>query len=75
MEKNKEEAFLSTGFRNWEKALDSFKGHQKSKCHIAPLTFEVKGPQCDNIQQMAIEKIKSNMQENRKCLIKIIEKI
>ena len=30
MEKSKEEAFLSTGFCNWRKALDSFKEHQKS---------------------------------------------
>jgi hypothetical protein len=29
MEKNKEEAFLSVGFRNWKKALDAFKEHQK----------------------------------------------
>ena len=75
MEKNKEEAFLSTGFRNWKKALDSFKEHQKSKSHIAALTFEITIPQCGNIQEMTSEKIKSNMQENRKFLIKIIETI
>ena len=75
MEKNKEEAFLSTGFRNWKKALDSFKEHQKSECHIAALTFEITIPQCGNIQEMTSEKIKSNMQGNRKCLIKIIETI
>ena len=75
MEKNKEEAFLTTGFCNWKKALDSFKEHQKSKCHIAALTFEITIPQCGNIQEMTSEKIKSNMQENRKCLIKIIETI
>ena len=75
MEKNKEEAFLSTGFRNWKKALDSFKEHQKSKCHIAALTFEITIPQCSNIQEMISEKIKSNMQENQKCFIKIIETI
>lgn len=73
MEKNKDEAFLNTGFRNWKKALDSFKDHQKSKCHIAALTFEITIPQCGNIQEMTSEKMKSNMQENRKCLIKIIE--
>ena len=75
MEKNKEEAFLSTRFRNWKKALDSFKEHQKSKCHIAALTFEITIPQCGNIQEMTSEKIKSNLQENRKCLMKIIETI
>ena len=74
MEKNKEEPFLSTDFHNWKKALDSFKEHQKSKCRIAALTFEITIPQCGNIQEMTSEKIKSNMQENRKC-IKIIETI
>ena len=73
MEKNKEEAFLSTGFRFRKKALDSSKEHQKSRCHIAALTFEVTVPQCGDIQEMTSEKIKSNMHENRKCLIKIIE--
>ena len=75
MEKNKEEAFLSTGFHNWKKALDSFKEHQKLKCHIAALTFEITIPPCGNIQEMTSEKIKSNMQKNRKCLIKIIKTI
>ena len=73
-EKNKEEAFLSTGFRNWKKAVVS-KNNQKSICHIAALSFEVTVPQCGNIQEMTSEKIKSNMQEKRKCLIKIIDKI
>ena len=42
---------------------------------IAALTFEVAVPQCGNIQEMTSKKIKSNMQENWKCLIKIIETI
>ena len=65
MEKNKEEAFLSTGFRNWKKALDSFKEHQKSKCHIAALTFEITIPQCGNIQEMTSEKIKPNIKTRK----------
>ena len=39
------------------------------------VTFETTIPQCGNIQEITSEKIKSNMQENRKCLIKIIETI
>ena len=34
-EKNKEDAFLRTGFRNWKKALTSFRDYQQSKCHLA----------------------------------------
>ena len=75
LEKNKEKSFLDAGFRNWKKALDSFKEHQKSKCHIAALTFEITIPQCGNVREMTSEKIKSDMQENRKCLIKIIESL
>ena len=47
-EKNKEDAFLRTGFRNWKKALTSFSDHQQSKCHLAALTFEVTVPHCLN---------------------------
>ena len=43
---NKEEAFLSTGFRNWKKALDSFKEHQKSKCDIADSFKEHQKSKC-----------------------------
>ena len=65
--------YFQKTFEKPREALDSFKEHQKSKCHIAVLTFEITIPQCGNIQEMTSEKIKSNMQENQKCLIKIIE--
>ena len=39
MEKNKEEAFLSVGFHSWNKATTAFRVHQKSKCHLAALSF------------------------------------
>ena len=40
-EKNKEDAFLRTRFRNWKKALTSFRDHEQLKCHLAALTLEV----------------------------------
>ena len=43
-EKNKEDAFLRTRFRNWKKTLTSSRDHQQSKCHLAALTFEVTVP-------------------------------
>ena len=49
------DAFLRTGFRNWKKALASFRDHQQSKCHLAALTSEVTVPQCGNILEMISE--------------------
>ena len=72
-EKNKEEAFLSAGFRNWKKAITRFADHQKSKCHLTAVTFEVTIPICGNIQEMTNESLKAKMKENRQCLIKVIE--
>lgn len=73
MEKNTEEAFLSVGFRNWKKALDAFREHQKSKGHVAALTFEITIPKCGNVKEMTSDQVKKDMQENRNCLLKIIE--
>ena len=69
------DAFLSAGFNNWKKALDSFKDHQKSKLHVAALSLEFVVPECGNIREMTSENLKTKMIENRKCLLKIIETI
>ena len=69
MEKNKEEAFLSVGFHSWSKATTAFRVHQKLKCHLAALNFEVTILRC--LCGNVIEK--AGMKENRKCLIKILE--
>ena len=73
MEKNKEEAFFSVGFHSWNKATNAFRLHQKSKCHLAALSFEVTIPSCGNVIEMSNESMKAGMKENRKCLIKILE--
>ena len=73
IEKNKEEAFLSVGFHSWNKATTAFRVHQKSKCHLAALRFEVTIPSCGNVIEMSNESMKAGMKENRKCLIKILE--
>ena len=57
-EKNKEDAFLRTGFRNWKKVLTSFRDHQQSKCHLAALTFEITVPQCVNLSAVAFAESK-----------------
>ena len=60
--KNKEGAFLRTGFRNCKKTLTNFRDHQQSKCHPAAPTFEVTVPQCLDVTAVAnfFEELKDN---------------
>ena len=37
----KEDAFLSTGYSNWKKALQKFRTHESSNCHLEALTMSV----------------------------------
>ena len=67
-EKNKEDAFLRTGFRNWKKFLISFRGHQQSKCHLAAVTFEVTVPQCLDV--IAIAKLFTESKNYRKRMFR-----
>ena len=61
-EKNKEDAFLRTRFRNWKKALTSFRDREQLKCHLAALTLEVI-PLCLNV--IAIVNLFTESQDNR----------
>ena len=72
-ERNKEDAFYKTGFRNWKKALYVFKDHQNSKCHTAALAYEMTVPCCENVCEMSNQVVKDYMEQNRRCLLKIIE--
>ena len=40
-EKNKEPAYISFGFKNWEKATECFKDQQNSKRHKEAATLAV----------------------------------
>ena len=72
-ERNKEETFLTTGYRNWKKARYAFSEHQKSKCHLTAMTFEVTVPKCGDVREMMSREEASRMELNRQCLMKIIE--
>ena len=48
---NKDPAFISTGFCNWQKAI-CFEVHRVSKCHKTSLTFEKTIPKCKDIGVM-----------------------
>ena len=72
-EKNKEDAFLRTGFCNSKKSLTGFRNHQQSKCHLARLIFEDTVPQCLDV--IAIEIFFAESKDNRKRMCgKVTEK-
>ena len=66
--KNKEDAFSRTKFRNWKKAITSFRDHQQSKCHLAALTFEVTVPQCLHV--IAFANLYTKSKDNRKRMFR-----
>ena len=63
--KNKEEAFLSGGFHSWNKATTAFRVHQKSKCPLAGLSFDVAIPCCSNVIEMSNESMKASIKEKK----------
>ena len=67
-EKNKEDAFLLTGFRNWKKALANFRDHQQSKCHHAALTLDVTISKCLDV--IAIATLFAESKCNRKRMFR-----
>ena len=70
-ENNKEYELLRTRCCNQKRALTSFRDHQRSKCHLAALTFEVRVPYCRNIPEMIKEEHKTKMKEIDNALSKL----
>ena len=48
-EHNIEEAYITKGFNNWNKALEAIVDHQQSKAHRAAITYEPGVPQCGDV--------------------------
>ena len=46
-ERQKDPAYISTGFASWKKAPECFKEHEQSKCHTAALTYKTVVTKCD----------------------------
>ena len=72
-EKNKEPAYISTGFKNWKKAPDCFKDHQNSKCHKGACTFEIIVPSCKDPITMLNSQVEKSRIEERQYLKTIME--
>jgi len=74
--RNKENAFISDGFSNWKKATMRFREHQLSECHKTAINFEVTIPSTHRpIMEMFSESMKKDREDNRRCLIKLIENV
>ena len=74
--KNKETAFTEDGFSNWKKAIKRFHEHQKSECHISATERHIGIIALSgNVIEMCSVTAKKNMEENRRCFIKIIESV
>ena len=72
--RNKEDAFITEGFSNWNKAVEKFQEHQSSKCHQTAMDYTFVIPRtCGNVLEMSSTAAKKTMQCNQKCLITIIE--
>ena len=70
----KEQAFISTGYSNWKKALQRFKEHQCSECHRLSVDYEVNILKTHgNIYEISNQQTKNTLKSNRRCFIKIIE--
>ena len=73
--RNKEQAFLSTGFSNWKKALSRFKEHQTSECHKLAVDFEVLQKTCGDVVDITNKSAKETRALNHCCFAKIIESL
>ena len=70
-----ESSFLSDGFRNWKNALCKTKGfrkHESSICHKHAVTMVT---QPGHVDEQLKERLKSQKEENRNCLLKIVQSI
>ena len=70
---NVEKSFTSAGYSDWQHALSSFDEHQAASYHRLAMTYEGIVPQCDDIKEMQNESTASQMELNRRCLVKIVE--
>ncbi|KAJ1089934.1 hypothetical protein NDU88_003074 [Pleurodeles waltl] len=75
LSKNAEEAFCSTGYTNWKKAIERFKKHQSSYAHSYALSQLAHYRGCQPINQQFSQQIQQQQNEAWLCLNKIIHTI
>ena len=71
----KETIFIETGFKNWKKAIEKFKLHEKSMCHReAVVKMHALKSSVDVSAQLSDQR-KKEMMLNRTCLKKIFSSV
>ena len=68
MEHNKDPVYVSTSFRNWEKAPKCFKEHEQIKCYTAALVYEVVVPKCADVAEMHDNEFMKQRKKERQYL-------
>ncbi len=69
-----QEAFIKTGYSNWKNALDNFRKHEKSLCHMTAIAFEnALRETSGNVAELISMNAQKTMAVNRQCLLQIIE--
>ena len=70
-ERNKEETYISKGFRSWKKAPKCFEEHQNSHCHRAAASYHV--VQSKDIGVLMNQNLADSRKVNRSYLISIMK--
>lgn len=71
--KNMDPAFVSTGFRNWKRAIDKFSTHQLSQAHKVAITTYTHQKRSIETQLSTVKE--QQQREARSCLVKIMKSI
>ena len=71
----KEDAFLSTSCSNWKKALEIFRKHERSHCHIEASTMSVNRETHEDIGEIFSDTLSQEKFEKRQILLKILENV
>lgn len=72
-ERNKEETYISRGFRSWKKAPKCFEDHQQSKCHQAAAAYHLI-PSAD-IQELTNKNLIDSRRMHRAYLIDVMQSL
>ena len=72
-QRNKEDTYVTTGYKNWKKAPTIFMEHQLSKTHTAAMAYEYVVPKCGDIVELMVSEQQDKRLLERKYLLKIME--
>ena len=75
MSKNKEFAFITTGFNNWKDAVRSFQLHRRSLCHREALSKWGNHVQGVSISTQIQKQLSNEQEKARSCLHKLFTSI